>query len=93
MAELPISMEFLMSIDAVLSLVGGVIGGLLVVFLMKGRGFGLVGNLGTGLVGGLVGGVLFNWLDIMDVGDYADPLIAGAVGGAVLLAIVVAVRR
>lgn len=93
MEELPISMEFLMSIDAVLAMLGGVVIGLLVTWFIQGRGFGLVGNLVTGLVGGLVGGVLFNWLDFMDVGDYADPLIAGAVGGIVLLAIVLMVRR
>ena len=87
MEEFPISSEFLLSIDSVLCMGSGAVVGLLVAMYMKGWGFGLVGNIVTGLVGGLVGGVLVNWLDFMNVGDYADPMIAGAVGAVVFLGI------
>lgn len=88
-----ISMEFLMSIDSVLSMASGVVIGLLVIQFMKGWGFGFIGNLAAGLVGGLFGGAIFNTLDIMDVGDYADPIIAGAVGAILVLLVGGAIRR
>lgn len=88
-----ISMEFLMSIDSILSMASGIVIALLVTQFMKGWGFGWIGNLVAGLVGGLLGGAIFNTLDIMDVGDYADPIIAGAVGAIVVLLVGGAIRR
>lgn len=88
-----ISAEFLLSIDAVLCLVSGAALGLLVGQFMQGWGVGTAGNIVIGLIGGLVGGLLFNWLDFLNVGDYADPIIAGIVGAAVLLGIVSVLRR
>ena len=88
-----ISMEFLLSIDGVLALVSGAIVGLLAGQVRKGWGFGTVGNSVIGLVGGLAGGLIFNWLDFLNVGDYADPIIAGVVGAVILLGIIGALRR
>jgi uncharacterized membrane protein YeaQ/YmgE (transglycosylase-associated protein family) len=88
-----LSMEFLMSIDGVLALVSGAIIGLLAGQFIQGWGFGTVGNSVIGLVGGLAGGFVFNWLDFLNVGDYADPIIAGVVGAIVLLGIIGAFRR
>lgn len=88
-----ISMEFLMSIDSILSMASGIVIALLVTQFLKGWGFGLIGNLVAGLVGGLFGGAIFNTLDIMDIGDYADPLIAGAVGALLVLLVGGAIRR
>ena len=84
-------MEFILSIDAVISLITGAIIGGLAGRVMK--GFGLMGNIVTGIVGGLIGGLLFDALDFMNVGDIADPAIAGLVGSVILLAIVGLVRR
>lgn len=88
-----ISMEFLLSIDSVLSMATGVVIALLVTQISKGWGFGLIGNLVAGLIGGLFGGAIFNTLDIMDIGDYADPIIAGAVGATLVLLVGGAIRR
>ena len=46
----------------------------------------------VGIVGSLISGFVFDWLNFMDVGDYADPVIAGAFGAVILLAIAWAIR-
>ncbi|MEZ4711843.1 MAG: GlsB/YeaQ/YmgE family stress response membrane protein [Caldilineaceae bacterium] len=57
------------------------------------KGLGLIGNIVVGIIGGLIGGIVFNALDVLNVGDVADPLIAGAIGAIVLLAIVGVIKR
>jgi uncharacterized membrane protein YeaQ/YmgE (transglycosylase-associated protein family) len=74
-------------------MVSGAIIGLLVAQWMKEWSFGLIISLLLGLVGGLFGGAAFNMLDVMDIGDYADPIIAGVIGGAVVLVVAGAIRR
>ena len=88
-----LSAEFLMSIDSILAMVSGAVIGLLIAQLMKEWSFGLPLSLLLGLVGGLFGGATFNMLDVMDIGDYADPIIAGAIGAAVVLVVAGAIRR
>ena len=88
-----LSAEFLMSIDSILAMVSGAVIGLLIAQLMKEWSFGLPLSLLLVLVGGLFGGATFNMLDVMDIGDYADPIIAGAIGAAVVLVVAGAIRR
>lgn len=88
-----LSMEFLMSMDSILCIVSGAVIGLLAAQFIKGWGFGLTGNVVIGLVGGLISGGVFNTLDILDVGDYADPIIAGVVGAVLCLGIGGGLRR
>ena len=49
--------------------------------LLKGWGIGLVGNLVLGAIGGVIGGYAFDVANIIDVGDYADPVIAATTRG------------
>ncbi|MCB0081541.1 MAG: GlsB/YeaQ/YmgE family stress response membrane protein [Caldilineaceae bacterium] len=84
-------MEFLLSVDSLYCLIAGAILGVVAGQLIK--GLGMVGNIVVGIIGGLLGGVVFNALDVLNVGDVADPLIAGAIGAIVLLAIVGVVKR
>ena len=88
-----LSVEYLMSIDSLLAIISGAVIGLLIAQLMKEWSFGLPLSLLLGLVGGLFGGATFNMLDVMDIGDYADPIIAGAIGAAVVLVVAGAIRR
>lgn len=88
-----LSVEYLMSVDSILAMVGGAVIGLLIAQFMKGWSFGLLISLVLGLVGGLFGGATFNMLDIMDLGDYADPIIAGAIGAVVVLLVGGVIRR
>ena len=59
---------------------------------MKGRGFGLVGNMVVGVVGAFLGGHLLGLLGIAGSGPIGSLLVA-AVGAVVLLAVVGALKR
>ncbi|MCB0065218.1 MAG: hypothetical protein KDE19_24005 [Caldilineaceae bacterium] len=87
------SMEYLMSIDSVLCAVGGLVIGFLFWQFLRSWRLGLVVNLILGAVGGVVSGAVINQLDVMNVGDYADPIIAGLLGGVLLVGIAGLLRR
>jgi uncharacterized membrane protein YeaQ/YmgE (transglycosylase-associated protein family) len=59
---------------------------------MKGRGFGLVGNLVVGVIGALVGGVLFRLLGFSAYGLIAN-LVVATVGAVVLLFVIGVLKR
>ena len=62
----------------------GLAAGFLAGLAMKGRGFGLVGNLVVGVIGALLGGFLFRMIGISANGKLGD-LICAFVGAIVLL--------
>jgi uncharacterized membrane protein YeaQ/YmgE (transglycosylase-associated protein family) len=62
----------------------GLIAGWLAGRIMKGKGFGLVGNLIVGVIGALLGGFLFTLLGIKAVG-LVGALVAAVVGAIVLI--------
>ncbi len=62
----------------------GLAAGFLAGLAMKGRGFGLVGNLVVGVIGALLGGFLFRMVGISANGKLGD-LICAFVGAIVLL--------
>jgi len=66
--------------------IGGLAGWLAGQF-MKGKGFGVMGNIGVGIVGGIIGGFLFGLLGINLHGTVGS-LITATVGAVVLLFIV-----
>jgi len=57
----------------------GAVAGWLAGNIMKGRGFGLIGNMVVGIVGAVVGGFLFGFLGIAAHVDENEPR-AGALG-------------
>jgi uncharacterized membrane protein YeaQ/YmgE (transglycosylase-associated protein family) len=61
--------------------------------IMKGRGFGLVGNLVVGVVGALLGGWLFSALGIYAGGSLIGALITAVVGAVVLLFLVGLIKK
>lgn len=65
----------------------GALAGWLAGQYMKGRGFGVMGNIGVGIVGGIIGGFLFGLLGI-NLGGMVGSLITATVGAVVLLFIV-----
>lgn len=73
-------------------IVSGIVAGWLAGVLVRGRGFGLIGDLIVGLLGGLIGGWLAGLLGIQASSLIAQILVA-AVGGIVLVAIIRLVRR
>ncbi len=70
----------------------GIIAGWLAGLVVKGRGFGLIGDLVIGLLGGILGGVIFRGLGIGISGILGDVIVA-FVGAVVLVAIVRMLRR
>jgi uncharacterized membrane protein YeaQ/YmgE (transglycosylase-associated protein family) len=70
----------------------GIIAGWLAGQLMKGRGFGLIGNLVVGIVGAVLGGWMFSALGISAYGTLGA-IIMAVVGACVLLFIVGALKR
>lgn len=60
--------------------------------LMKGSGFGTVGNLVVGVIGAILGGFLFNLVGITAFGAFGN-LITATVGAVVLLFILQAVKK
>ena len=65
----------------------GALAGWLAGTFMKGRGFGLLGNIVVGIVGSVVGGFVFNLIGISAAGMIGS--IVTATAGAVLLLYVV----
>lgn len=61
--------------------------------VMRGRGFGLLGNIVVGILGALLGGWLFGLLGITSTGFPIGSLITAFVGAVVLLALAGAMRR
>ena len=76
----------------VLYLLIGAVAGWLAGTIMKGGGFGLLGNIIVGVLGGVLGGSLFGLLGIGG-GGLVGSLITAVVGAVVLLWIVGMIKR
>jgi uncharacterized membrane protein YeaQ/YmgE (transglycosylase-associated protein family) len=62
--------------------------------VMKGRGFGLLGNIVVGIIGAVVGGFVFGLLGISAPGGaFVGSLITAFVGAIILLVIIGALRK
>jgi uncharacterized membrane protein YeaQ/YmgE (transglycosylase-associated protein family) len=73
-------------------IISGIVAGWLTGLVMKGRGYGLLGNLVIGLLGGVIGGWLFSLFGLTATGWLGDIVVA-LVGGVVLVAIARFLRR
>lgn len=71
----------------ILFLVIGALAGWIGSSLMKGGGFGLVGNLVVGVIGAFVGGLVFDLLGI-SAGGMVGTLVMAVVGAMVFLFVV-----
>lgn len=78
--------------NLILFLVIGILAGFLAGKIMKGSGFGLVGDLVVGVVGAFFGGWLFSLLGIAAYG-VLGLLITAVVGALVLLYLVRLIKR
>ena len=85
-------MSHLATQNLLLFLVVGVVAGFLAGKIMKGSGFGLVGDLIVGVIGAFIGAWLFSALGI-SVGGILGLLVAAIVGAMVLLFLVRLIKR
>lgn len=67
-------------------IVGG-IAGWLSGLIMKGSGFGLLGNILIGIVGAIIGGWLFGVLNISVAAGWLGSILTALVGAVVLLCV------
>jgi uncharacterized membrane protein YeaQ/YmgE (transglycosylase-associated protein family) len=70
----------------------GLIAGWLAGKVMRGGGFGVIGDMIVGVIGALIGGWLFGLMGIT-TGGIIGAIITAFVGAVVLLAILRAIRR
>ena len=80
------------STGLIMFLVIGGVAGWLAGLLMKGRGFGLLGNIVVGIIGSFIGGFLANVVGIAATGILGSILLATA-GAAVLLFLIGLIKK
>jgi uncharacterized membrane protein YeaQ/YmgE (transglycosylase-associated protein family) len=74
-------------------LIVGLVAGWLAGILVKGGGFGLIGDLVVGVIGAFLGGFLFSTLGVSMGGGLLGSIIVATIGAIVLLVIVRLVKR
>ncbi len=71
----------------------GLVAGWLAGQLVKGGGFGLVGDIVVGVVGALIGGFLFSTLGVSAGGGLLGSIVVATIGAVVLLFIIRMIKR
>jgi uncharacterized membrane protein YeaQ/YmgE (transglycosylase-associated protein family) len=79
--------------NVLLFLFVGVIAGWLAGVLVKGGGFGLIGDLVVGIIGALIGGLLFSGLGGAAGGGLLGSIIVATVGAILLLVVLRVIKR
>jgi uncharacterized membrane protein YeaQ/YmgE (transglycosylase-associated protein family) len=74
-------------------LIIGIVAGWLAGKVMRGRGFGLLGDLVVGIIGAVIGGWLFGVLGIGVGGGLIGSLITAFIGAVLLIFLVRLIRR
>ena len=74
-------------------LIIGALAGWIAGKLVKGGGFGLIGNIVVGIVGAVVGGWLAGVLGISIGSGFIASVVTAVVGAVILLAIVSVIKR
>ena len=83
-----------MTVEALLIwLIIGAVAGYLAGVIVKGYGFGVVGNIVVGIVGAFIALWLFPRLGFFPRGDVLAQIIAATIGAVVLLVLIGLVRR
>ena len=77
----------------VLALVIGAIAGWLAGLLVRGFGFGLLGNIVVGLVGAVIAGWLLPQLGFSIGGTFVRDIVNAVIGAVILLVIIGLIRR
>jgi len=86
-----IVLSVLLKIVGIAILVGSwIVAGYLAGHLVRGKGYGPIGNAALGLVGGIVGGIIFSLAGLGGIKDFwlVGYIIAGAIGGVILIFLV-----
>ena len=76
----------------IIFLVIGAVAGWLAGTLVKGGGFGLLGNIVIGVIGAFIGGIIFGLLGFAEA-NIVGQIISATVGAVVLLLIIRAIKK
>lgn len=79
-------------VELMIFLAIGALAGWLAGTLIKGGGFGLLGNMIVGIIGALVGGFVFGLLGI-SAGGLIGSIITSTVGAVILLALIRLIKK
>jgi uncharacterized membrane protein YeaQ/YmgE (transglycosylase-associated protein family) len=83
-----------MSLEAlIIWLIVGAIAGWLAGLIVKGYGFGLIGNIVVGIIGAVIAGWLLPRLGIVIGSGFVAAIINAVIGAVILLVIIGLVRR
>jgi uncharacterized membrane protein YeaQ/YmgE (transglycosylase-associated protein family) len=83
-----------MALDAlIVLLIVGAIAGWLAGVIIKGYGFGLIGNIVVGIIGAVVAGWLLPRLGIVIGGGIVAQIINATIGAVILLFVIGLIRR
>lgn len=77
----------------ILFVIIGLIAGWIAGLIMKGRGFGMLGDIIIGIIGALIGGFVFNLFGFSPNTTFLGSIITAIVGAVILLLIISMVRR
>ncbi|CAH1206543.1 GlsB/YeaQ/YmgE family stress response membrane protein [Candidatus Nitrotoga sp. BS] len=79
-------------INLIIFLAVGALAGWLAGIIMKGRGFGAIGNIIVGIVGAVLGGFVFGFLGIT-TGSLLGSIIMATIGAVMLLFVISLVKK
>jgi uncharacterized membrane protein YeaQ/YmgE (transglycosylase-associated protein family) len=79
--------------QTIVFLVIGAVAGWLAGVILKGGGFGLVGNLIVGILGAVLGGWLFKLLNISIGGEWIGPIVTATAGAVALLFLISLIKK
>jgi len=79
--------------EIVTMLVVGGVAGWLAGLIMKGGGFGVIGNIIVGVLGAFAGSYLFNLLDIRIASGIVGALITAVIGSVVVLFVIGLIKK
>lgn len=79
--------------DLIWFLLIGAIAGWLAGLLVKGKGFGVFGNIGVGIVGAVIGGNLLYWLGFSLGHGFWPAVVTALIGALILLFVVNLIRK
>jgi uncharacterized membrane protein YeaQ/YmgE (transglycosylase-associated protein family) len=85
-----------MPIDAqslIILLIVGAIAGWLAGIIVKGYGFGLIGNIVVGVIGAFIGNWLFPSLGLWEIPGIVGVVVSATLGAIILLVIIGLIRR
>ena len=71
----------------------GLIAGFLASLVMRGGGYGVIGDIIVGIVGALIGGFLMSLIGLNSTGNIVYSIIVAFIGACILIAILRAVSR